>query len=163
MVETRDALSVRIATNRERQRELYGAPLGDRVRKLTSALGVSQARLARAVGMSPAMLSQLVSGRRVKIGDPAVLARMLLLDQRSRATRGSDPRVVEALLDEVALARWRWTGSRTPAQKASANSAADALRGVAEPARLAAAAAALGSSFPELAEVLRQAAGRRPE
>jgi hypothetical protein len=35
-----------------------------------------------------------------------------------------------------------------------------ALRRIAEPARLAAAAAALGPGFPELAEVLRQAAGR---
>jgi hypothetical protein len=37
---------------------------------------------------------------------------------------------------------------------------ADALRGIAEPARLTAAAAALGPAFPELAEALRQAAGR---
>jgi hypothetical protein len=41
-----------------------------------------------------------------------------------------------------------------------AGSAADALRGIAEPARLTAAAAALGPAFPELAELLRQAAGR---
>ena len=72
----------RVAQGREQQRELYGAPLGDRVRRLTAALGISQARLARTLGISPAMLSQLVSGRRVKIGDPAVLARMMLLDQR---------------------------------------------------------------------------------
>ncbi|MDT7704682.1 MAG: hypothetical protein QOG20_289, partial [Pseudonocardiales bacterium] len=38
----------------------------------------------------------------------------------------------------------------------------DALRGVSEPARLAAAAVALGQRFPELAEVLRQAAYRPP-
>jgi hypothetical protein len=38
--------------------------------------------------------------------------------------------------------------------------AAAVLRGVSDPARLAAAAAALGPTFPELAEVLRQAASR---
>src|SRR6185437_3341216 len=64
---------VRIALNRHRQRELYGCLLGDRVRRLTTVLGITQARLARALGLSPAMLSQLASARRVKIGDPAVL------------------------------------------------------------------------------------------
>ena len=54
-----------VRANRVRQCELYGAPLGDRVRRLTARLGVSQARLARVLGISPAMLSQLVSGRRV--------------------------------------------------------------------------------------------------
>jgi hypothetical protein len=168
----------RIVANRERQRELYGAPLGDRVRGLTAALRISQARLARALGVSPAMLSQLASARRVKIGDPAVLARLMVLDQRCRALPERPPtRVVEALLAEVAVARWQWAGVAPgpgrPQPGASrpmpvrpvrpalrAPSAADALRAVAEPARLAAAAAALGAAFPELAEVLRQAAAR---
>ncbi|WP_252436076.1 helix-turn-helix domain-containing protein [Pseudonocardia humida] len=159
----------RIAANRERQRELYGAPLGDRVRALTAALRVSQARLAKALGLSPAMLSQLASARRVKIGDPAVLARLLLLDQRCRALpERPGARAVEALLAEVAAARWHWSGGAPspgpgrPLRRVAPRtpSAADALRTVAEPARLAAAAAALGTAFPELAEVLRQAAAR---
>ncbi|WP_308253031.1 helix-turn-helix domain-containing protein [Pseudonocardia sp. ICBG601] len=83
-------------------------------------LGVSQARLARALGMSPAMLSQLVSGRRVKISDPAVLARMLVLDQRSAHLRRSrDPRTVEALLDEVAVIAVAVGGPAHPAQRPS--------------------------------------------
>jgi hypothetical protein len=169
----------RIAANRERQRELYGAPLGDRVRAMTAALRISQARLARVLGVSPAMLSQLASARRVKIGDPAVLARLLLLDQRCRALpERPATRSVEALLAEVAVARWHWSGSgpgpaagplsgpgpgpTRPAARPVARSlaAVEALRGLAEPARLAAAAAALGSTFPELADVLRQAAAR---
>ncbi|HEY4421663.1 MAG TPA: XRE family transcriptional regulator [Pseudonocardia sp.] len=155
----------RMAVNRERQRELYGAPLGDRVRRLTSALGISQSRLARTLGISPAMLSQLVSARRVKIGDPAVLARLLLLDKRCHVLRTPpETRAVDALLAEVAQARWQWNEPRVPAQRGRraplAGAAAAALRGIAEPARLAAAAAALGPGFPELAEVLRQAASR---
>jgi hypothetical protein len=154
----------RLTANRERQRELYGAPLGDLVRSLTGALHVSQARLARALGVSPAMLSQLASARRVKIGDPAVLARLRLLDQRCRAMRGRPrPHVVEGLLVEAAAARWHWAGAAAPPPARPLTrppSAADALRGVAEPARLAAAAAALGPGFPELAAVLRQAAAR---
>ncbi len=152
----------RVAGNRARQRALYGAPLGDRVRRLTTGLGISQARLARAVGLSPAMLSQLVSGRRVKIGDPAVLARLRVLDQRCPARVGPpDPAEVDALLAEVADLDWQWAAAGDPrARPAGAPSAAEVLRGVTEPARLAAAAAALNPSFPELAEVLWQAAAR---
>ncbi len=183
----------RIAVNRDRQCALYGAPLGDRVRRLTAVLGITQARLARTLGLSPAMLSQLVSAHRVKIGDPSVLARLLLLDQRTRLLP-EKPAVpeIDALLAEVAKANWRWArpeqppGSRgsvagperPPGSRGSVagptevpphganrsrpecRTPADALRGIAEPARLAAAAAALGPAFPELAEVLRLAAGR---
>jgi hypothetical protein len=156
--------SSRLADNRERQRELYGAPLGDRVRRLTSALGISQARLARTLGISPAMLSQLVSARRVKIGDPAVLARMLMLDHRCHGLRTQpDPRAVDALLGEIARTRWQWNGARSAgpiSRRSRDGTAAAALRSISNPARLAAAAATLGPMFPELAEVLRQAASR---
>jgi hypothetical protein len=164
-----EALGARLAQNRERQRELYGAPLGDRVRRLTTGLGISQARLARTLGVSPAMLSQLVSARRVKIGDPAVLARLMMIDQRCRGVRERPPaRLVDAMLADVARVRWHWAGPRVPAHRGGgppprgrgSGTAAEALRGVAAPARLAAAAAALGPGFPELAEVLRQAACR---
>jgi hypothetical protein len=168
---------VRIAVNRRRQRELYGSPLGDRVRRLTGALGITQARLARTLGLSPAMLSQLASARRVKIGDPAVLAPLQLLDHRCATAPPRGPDAVDALLDEVARARLRWTahdappptGRNVPVHSTAASrppgrvpGPAEALRAVASPARLAAAAAALAPAFPELAEVLRQAAAHPP-
>lgn len=161
--------------NRDRQREIYGAPLGERVRHLVGMLGISQARLARALGMSPAMLSQLVSGRRVKIGDPAALARFQMIDHRcARITEQPSATAVETLLAEVGRARWRWVGptpvtSTGPASPASlrvptvhrTTCPAEALRRICPPAQLAAAAAVLGAGFPELAEALRRAAMRR--
>jgi transcriptional regulator with XRE-family HTH domain len=153
-----------VMVNRARQRELYGAPLGDRVRRLTTRLSISQARLARVLGISPAMLSQLVSARRVKIGDPAVLARLRALDRRSAGLiTPSDREAVDALLAEVARMEWRWTsgagGDGAGGRRAEPPlTPAEALRRVAAPGRLAAAAAALGSAFPEVAELLRQAA-----
>src|SRR6476660_6202162 len=142
-----------VRANRARQCELYGAPLGDRVRMLTARLGVSQARLARVLGISPAMLSQLVSGRRVKIGDPAVLARLRALDRgRAAQVTAGDPRAVEKLLTDIARMQWHWSGVRDRPR-----TAAEVLREVADPGRLAAAAAALRTTFPEVAEVLRQA------
>jgi transcriptional regulator with XRE-family HTH domain len=156
-------MSEAVRANRVRQCELYGAPLGDRVRLLTARLGISQAGLARVLGISPAMLSQLVSARRVKIGDPAVLARLRALDQgRAAHVTARDPQAVEKLLADIARLQWHWTGRR-PGE--APLTAVDVLRSIAEPRRLAAAAAALASAFPEVAEVLRQAAradGPRP-
>jgi hypothetical protein len=151
-------LRARLARNRGRQRELYGAPLGDRLRRLTAGLGITQGRLAQALGVSPAMLSQLASARRVKIGDPAVLARLQLLDRRCAAGAPRDRAGVDALLGEVAGAQLQWTGTDGPASVGPAGAPADALRAVAPPARLAAAAATLAPAFPELAQVLREAA-----
>jgi hypothetical protein len=174
-----------LVVNRERQRALYGVPLAERVHHLTRALGISQARLAATLGISPAMLSQLISARRVKIGDPAVLSRMMLLDERCAGGRVDvGPEGVDGLLAEVNAAGLQWreprsapypgladgAGAPAPGPVRTADGAAararpgpagaaDALRAVAAPARLVAAAAALASSFPELAEVLRQAAG----
>lgn len=160
----------RLALNASRQRELYGSPLGDRVRRLTTALRITQARLARTLGVSPAMLSQLASARRIKIGDPAVLARLQLLDQRCAAAAPRGRAAVDTLLDEVARVQPRWTAGESPharpaprgpaGRAAGQRGAADVLRSVAPPSRLAAAAATLAPAFPELAEVLREAAGR---
>lgn len=170
----------RAAANRARQREIYGEPLGERVRRLTIGLGITQTRLATALGLSPAMLSQLSGARRVKIGDPAVLGRMLALDRR--VAQGPVPQAeVTALLDEIRAARTPWgpdavcrCGAGDPAgavrprrlprphrAPVSAPTADDALRRVSAPARLVAAAAALAPSFPEIAEALRRAASRR--
>jgi transcriptional regulator with XRE-family HTH domain len=169
----------RIARNRHRQRELYGSPLGDRVRRLTGALGITQARLARTLGISPPMLSQLASARRVKIGDPAVLARLQLLDHRCAIAPPRGRAAVDALLEEVGRARMQWTAPEAPSARRPGQarghdpgavpsavgdrvrppSPVDVLRTVAPPARLAAAAATLAPAFPELAEVLRRAAG----
>jgi len=117
------------------------------------------------------MLSQLASARRVKIGDPAVLARLQMLDRRCAAGPPRGRAAVDALLAEVAGAQLQWTGADSPGaapgtarrpaigpHSAARATPADALRAVAPPARLAAAAAALAPAFPELARVLFQAA-----
>ena len=150
-------------------------PLGDRVRRLTGSSASPRPGSRGPSALSPAMLSQLASARRVKIGDPAVLARLQLLDRRCAAgppPRGG-PRSTRCST-EVAGARLQWTGadsrrSRPRSRAASAcpprahsaarTTPADALRAVAPPARLAAAAAALAPAFPELAGC---SARRRP-
>ena len=91
--------------NREQQRHLYGLPLGDVILRLTARLDISQARLARTLGMSPPMLCQLVSADRVKISDPGVLARLVVLDRRSVDVPAT-AEDVDALLREVRGLNW---------------------------------------------------------
>src|ERR671917_2457873 len=85
------------------QREWYGEPLGDRVRRLVVAFDVSQAQLAEVLGLSPPMLSQLMSGRRGKIGNPAVLARMVMLERRvlTPSVASGDPAGIRRALEQV--------------------------------------------------------------
>ncbi|WBQ07274.1 DNA-binding protein [Kribbella sp. CA-293567] len=66
--------------NLRQQTELYGEPLGVLVRRIGGTLGLTQARLAETIGLSAPMLSQLMSGQRVKIGNPAVVTRLHQLD-----------------------------------------------------------------------------------
>lgn len=73
-----DAAAV-VARNREQQATLYGEPLGDLLGRVVQQLGVSQARIARVLGLSPPMLSQLASGHRVKIGSPVAMHRFQAL------------------------------------------------------------------------------------
>ncbi|GAA2905039.1 hypothetical protein GCM10010472_74100 [Pseudonocardia halophobica] len=197
----------RLAENRERQRALYGTPLAERVHRMLRVLGITQGTLAATLGMSPAMLSQLVSAKRVKIGDPAVLARLLLLDGRCAAGPVA-PEDVSALLDEVRTASPEWAALLArPVEASHGTSAApvgplsrrhpstsrgpipavhpgagprsgrpvlhpdprrdpallavEALRRVAGPAQLVAAASTLAATFPELAALLRRAAATR--
>jgi transcriptional regulator with XRE-family HTH domain len=152
VAEQLDGRSV-FARNRARQEELYGEPLGDRIRSLQAALGVSQARLAEGLGLSTAMLSQLVSARRVKIGDPAVLARLLLLDRHVRRLPAGEPVRADELLTHVRQSRPH-LGLPGPVTQ----DPAEALRVVAAPAQLAEAASVLGPRFPAIAELLRRAA-----
>jgi hypothetical protein len=151
-----------IAANRERQRALYGAPVADTVHRVVKALGISQGMLARTVGVSPAMLSQLVTGRRVKIGDPAVLARLRRLDERGEVAAERVPALLEVVRSSTPMA-WAGPGgdrAGEPPRSVRPADPAEALRAVTTPARLVAAAAALGTAFPEIAALLRQAAGR---
>ena len=168
-----------IAANRERQRELYGAPLGERVRRLTGGAGDHPgAARRRRSGSARRCSASWSAARRVKIGDPAVLARLhgarRAVCPRAGARRPGARPAGPAAVDDVALGRPelapgaasapprtppRWPRRRRgpdaavppqrpgPARRPARPSptADDALRGVAAPARLVAAAAALGA------------------
>ena len=144
--------------NRAQQAAWYGEPVGDTVRRLVTALGLTQGQLAAAVGLSAPMLSQLASGQRAKIANPSVLARLQALSELA-----DDPGLPELSRAELArrtqaVRELEPTGvlSTTTAGTGSGAAAVQALlRAVASAAEVERAAALLEAEHPALAEVLR--------
>ena len=151
-----------VARNRALQTEWYGEPLGDRFRRLLDRLGLSQSGLAGVLGLSPPMLSQLMSGQRAKISNPAVLHRLALVEEFA-ADPGLD--ALSAAEVEERLRRIRGeratttSGVRVTAERALAESPVRVLqallRQVASAAEIEHAASMIEGDHPELAEVLR--------
>ena len=93
-----------IEHNLQQQTELYGEPLGELMRRIGGALGLTQARLAETIGLSAPMLSQLMSAQRVKIGNPAVVPALHSLDELVGASgrpEGLEPAEIAAALDQI--------------------------------------------------------------
>jgi transcriptional regulator with XRE-family HTH domain len=150
------------------QREWYGEPLGDRVRRLVVAFDISQAYLADVLGISAPMLSQVMSGRRAKIGNPVVLARMIMLERKVLLPEvaAGRPEAMTAALEDVRDSRPTVGRDNIPVgipASISADAVADdsaalaALREVAEDEDLGEAAKLLDEDFPALADLLRRA------
>ncbi|WP_067803348.1 helix-turn-helix domain-containing protein [Actinomadura formosensis] len=165
-----------VARNRALQVEWYGEPLGDRVRPLLDRLGLSQSGLAGVLGLSAPMLSQLMSGQRAKISNPAVLHRLMAIEDlvadpafdaltaaeiKARlAEIGAGPAATTSGLRRATSERipagegpddhGTHAGSREPARLVQA-----LLREVASAAEIDAAADLIAERFPDLAEVLR--------
>lgn len=86
------------------QLQMYGENWADRFGRLLRGYGISQSRLAAVIGLSAPMISQLITGARVKISNPAVYGRIVRLEELL-ATPGMDLADVAArgrILDEVA-------------------------------------------------------------
>lgn len=142
----------------DQQRALYGAPLGERFGVVLKEYGISQRTLAATLGLSAPMLSQLANAQRIKIGNPAVYARLVMLEERIQEedkaavlaeVRGSDP---------VLTTQVRHTGSQHHDDGASPghDRLASALASLGGASELTAAAEAAGGGL--LSAVLRRAA-----
>ncbi|MET7992533.1 helix-turn-helix transcriptional regulator [Amycolatopsis sp. NPDC005232] len=140
------------------QREWYGEPLGDRVRRLVVAFDISQAFLAEVLGISAPMLSQVMSGRRAKIGNPVVLARMIMLERKILVPEvaAGNRDAMQAALEDVRDSRPTVGRDNIPVGSDERLVLA-ALREVAEEEDLVEAAKRLDDDFPILAELLRRA------
>jgi hypothetical protein len=137
------------------QTEMYGEPLGDRMGRLLGAYQVSQARLAAVLGLSPPMLSQLMSAQRAKISNPTVLGRLVRLEELVPTV--TDPATRDAALEEVRRSRpTLHTGQLVGTPAADPYAGARVLAGLAAPDVLRRASGEV--SDPGLAALLRAAA-----
>jgi predicted transcriptional regulator len=138
------------------QLRLYGAPLGDLLRDVAAVLGLSQGGLATVLGISAPMVSQLASGHRTKIGNPAAVARLQRLVELTAEVRDG------ALQPQEALARLGeetegpvLTRSTRISPRRGAESVQRLFRAVAPAADYLAAAELLRDRYPEVAELVR--------
>jgi transcriptional regulator with XRE-family HTH domain len=131
------------------------------VRRLVVAFRTSQAQLAEVLGISAPMLSQVMSGRRAKIGNPRVLAKLVMLERKvliPGVAAGESDAIKDALEDvrRSSPAVGRDTLPVTDAEEESA--AWPILRQAAHPTELEAVAALIDGRYPALANLLRRAA-----
>jgi transcriptional regulator with XRE-family HTH domain len=150
-----------VQRNRALQRQWYGEPLGDRVRRLVVAFRISQAQLAEVLGISAPMLSQVMSGRRAKIGNPSVLAKLVMLERKVLVpgVAAGDSDAMQEALEDVRQSRPTVGRDNLPVIHAHGEEAAwPVLREVARPGELEAAAAMIDGRYPALADLLRRAA-----
>ena len=159
------------ARAREQQRAWYGEPLGDLFRRLIGDLGLNQARLASVLGLSAPMLSQLMSGQRAKIGNPAVVQRLQALQELAAQTADGTASAAEAAarMEEIrrsaGSALLGTTGTHSGGTATGARQQPTArrvvreiqalLRSVCSADEIVRAAGVLAADHPELAEFLR--------
>ncbi|NYV77844.1 DNA-binding protein [Streptomyces sp. UH6] len=156
------------ARARELQRNWYGEPLGELFRRLIDDLGLNQARLAGVLGLSAPMLSQLMSGQRAKIGNPAVVQRVRLLQELAAQVADGSVSAAEAAerMEEIKKSQGGSMLSAAAQQAAASPVGAPTvkrvvreiqslLRSLAAAGDIIEAAERIGESHPELAEFLR--------
>ncbi|MFD5394712.1 helix-turn-helix domain-containing protein [Streptomyces sp. NPDC127097] len=154
------------ARARELQRSWYGEPLGALFRRLIDDLGLNQARLAAVLGLSAPMLSQLMSGQRAKIGNPAVVQRVQALQDLAGQVAGGSVSAAEATdrMDEIKKTAGGSVLNNTAQQTSSTGATTvrrvvreiqSLLRSVADAGDIIDAANTLAPAHPELAEFLR--------
>jgi transcriptional regulator with XRE-family HTH domain len=147
--------------NRELQAEVYGDPLRKVLGRVGEQLGLTQARIASVLGLSPPMLSQLISGHRIKIGNPVAGQRLqALLALGAEVAAGRVPQTeVEARLADIGrrsgLATQTTTTGSTPSATGLARAMQNLFRAVAGAEELLDAAAMIQLKYPEIADLLR--------
>ncbi len=156
--------SERISRALAEQQRLYGAPLHALFDEVCAAYDVNRARLARVLGLSAPMLSQLASGHRIKIGNPMAAQRLQTLLELAEAVLAGDRPAAEVLTEtgaDTAAVLGRTTRTQ---RRQGAHDVQAVLRWAASAEELEAAARLLEPRFGDLARVLRvYGTGRTPE
>lgn len=167
MLRSRDDRSVpqaRAAEVAASQQEWFGRPLSDLFGTICDLCGLTQAQLGDRLGISAPMVSQLMTGRREKPGNPLVQERVIALsqalDQYEAGTLDPDGlrQVIDAMNTVAAgparsAVAQRTAGGTDP--MAYAQFLRNLLSTVASADEIMGAASLLTKKYPELAELLR--------
>ncbi|MEO9221019.1 MAG: helix-turn-helix transcriptional regulator [Mycobacteriaceae bacterium] len=151
-------MSETIRRNLDKQREYYGELFGERARRLVVGFDISQAHLAEVLGVSAPMLSQVMSGRRQKMANPAVWARLVLLERTLQTATGH-----EELRD--GLAKVQEADAAEAILRAANPGRAGLVLGLGEVCTgdvLSECAELVAATSPDLAQLLAQAASAAP-
>ncbi|GAA4657129.1 DNA-binding protein [Streptomyces chumphonensis] len=154
------------AKARELQSAWYGEPLGTLFRRLIDDLGLNQARLATVLGLSAPMLSQLMSGQRAKIGNPAVVQRVQALQELAGEVASGQVSAADATrrMEEVRRSAGQSVlggaaGTTTSGQQNTVKRAVreiqSLLRAISDAQEILEASQTLAGTHPELAEFLK--------
>lgn len=146
-----------VEANRRAQRDIYGAPLGDVIERSRSVLGLNQSRVASLLGISAPMLSQVVTGHRIKIGNPAAAQRLRVMVEVTEAAVDGRIEVADAIARiEDATSGEVLTGTT---HRSTVRDVADQVQGAFRRRSSAGeyldAAALLDSEHPDVARLLR--------
>ncbi|PZF79257.1 DNA-binding protein [Jiangella anatolica] len=156
-----------VDASRAAQREIYGEPLGVVVDRCRATLGLTQGRVAALLGISAPMLSQLVSGQRVKIGNPSAVERLRVMVEVTDAVAAGRLPVADAVarIESAGGPGDVLTGTTT--RRASARETAERIqslfRRVASAPDYLAAADRVEAEQPEIARLLRVYGAGRTE
>ncbi|WP_026928138.1 hypothetical protein [Granulicoccus phenolivorans] len=149
-----------VTQTRQRQIELYGEPLQDVLGRCAAILRLTQVRMAEYLGISAPMLSQLINGHRIKIGNPAAAQRLQWMIQITRQVESGELGHDDAISqlennahknDVFSNATTSTTGKRARHLAADVQ---ELCRSVASAGEFIEAANTLRASHPEIAEFL---------
>lgn len=144
-----------VIRNRETQSRLYGEPLSTLLRRSAGILSLTQTKMAELLGISAPMLSQLINGHRVKLGNPAAVQRLQLLRETGIEVEAGRLSLSEAV---ARLESNRSSDVFTTTQREEAplvRQMQELFRAIAQADDYAAAAHALLPRYPGIAELLR--------
>ena len=110
-----------VADRRRQQVELYGESVDTLARRCEGMLGLGPTQLADVIGLSLPMLRQLVTGERVRIGNPVAIARLSRLRELTDQLQSG-----EASRDDIPLTVAQIRASTTPARPSGSTAVAHA-------------------------------------
>ncbi|MDN5854909.1 MAG: DNA-binding protein [Actinomycetia bacterium] len=147
--------------NRRAQAQMYGEPLSDLIGRCATTLELTQAKVAKLLGISAPMLSQLINAHRIKIGNPAAVHRLQAMYATAQRVAVGELGPGDAVRELEAGRGAEGVVTQTTTTGDSAAAVRNAFRAAGSPEDFASAADVLRGSHPNVAALLETYGGAR--